>query len=169
MDESRTHRRGEARQFWSEAVRLWEESGLAVREFCRREGLEEHSLHAWRRRLPCESSPRKIPTRVPLRRAHASAVLASVARRRSPPAASPPLAASLTDFPSRRSPPSDQSCPTCSAGRLHPLERIMREIRRRTRVVGAFPDGRSALMLVVVRLRHIAGTRWGTRRYLDMQ
>lgn len=51
----------------------------------------------------------------------------------------------------------------------NPLERIMREIRRRTRVVGAFPDGRSALMLVAARLRHIAGTRWGTKRYLDMQ
>jgi len=49
------------------------------------------------------------------------------------------------------------------------LERIMREIRRRTRVVGAFPDGRSALMLVAARLRHIAGTKWGTRRYLDME
>jgi putative transposase len=49
------------------------------------------------------------------------------------------------------------------------LERIMREIRRRTRVVGAFPDGRSALMPVAARLRHIAGTRWGTRRYLDME
>lgn len=48
------------------------------------------------------------------------------------------------------------------------LERIMREIRRRTRVVGAFPDGRSALMLVAARLRHIAGTKWGRRRYLDM-
>ena len=40
------------------------------------------------------------------------------------------------------------------------LERIMREIRRRTRVVGNFPDGQSALMLVAARLRHIAGTRW---------
>jgi transposase-like protein len=50
----------------------------------------------------------------------------------------------------------------------NPMERIMREIRRRTRVVGAFPDGRSALMLVAARLRHIAGTRWGTRKYLDM-
>lgn len=48
------------------------------------------------------------------------------------------------------------------------LERIMREIRRRTRVVGAFPDGQSALMLVAARLRHIAGTKWGTRRYMDM-
>jgi transposase-like protein len=48
------------------------------------------------------------------------------------------------------------------------LERIMREIRRRTRVVGNFPDGQSAVMLVAARLRHIAGTKWGTRRYLDM-
>jgi putative transposase len=50
----------------------------------------------------------------------------------------------------------------------NPLERILREVRRRTRVVGSFPDGRSALMLVAARLRHVAGTRWGTRRYLDM-
>jgi len=49
------------------------------------------------------------------------------------------------------------------------LERIMREIRRRTRVVGNFPDGQSALMLVAARLRHIAGTRWGTRQYMDME
>lgn len=48
------------------------------------------------------------------------------------------------------------------------LERIMREIRRRTRVVGSFPDGRSALMLVAARLRHVSGTKWGTRRYMDM-
>lgn len=48
-------------------------------------------------------------------------------------------------------------------------ERIMREIRRRTRVVGSFPDGKSALMLVAARLRHIAGTKWGTRRYLSME
>jgi len=50
----------------------------------------------------------------------------------------------------------------------NPLERIMKEIRRRTRVVGAFPDGDSAMLLVAARLRHIAGTKWGTRRYLDM-
>jgi transposase-like protein len=49
------------------------------------------------------------------------------------------------------------------------LERIMREIRRRTRVVGNFPDGKSAVMLVAARLRHIAGTRWGQRVYLDME
>jgi putative transposase len=48
------------------------------------------------------------------------------------------------------------------------LERIMREIRRRTRVVGNFPDGNSAVMLVAARLRHLSGTKWGTRGYLDM-
>ncbi|NCX92534.1 MAG: IS256 family transposase [Rhodobacteraceae bacterium] len=50
----------------------------------------------------------------------------------------------------------------------NPLERLIREVRRRTRVVGNFPDGNSALMLVAARLRHIAGTKWGLRRYLDM-
>jgi transposase-like protein len=49
------------------------------------------------------------------------------------------------------------------------LERLMREIRRRTRVVGNFPDGQSAVMLVAARLRHVAGTRWGTRQYMDME
>ena len=51
----------------------------------------------------------------------------------------------------------------------NPLERIMREIRRRTRVVGAFPDGNSAINLAAARLRHIAGTRWSTKRYLNME
>jgi len=50
----------------------------------------------------------------------------------------------------------------------NPLERMNREIRRRTRVVGNFPDGRSALMLVCARLRHQSGTQWGQKRYLDM-
>ncbi len=48
------------------------------------------------------------------------------------------------------------------------LERIMKEIRRRTRVVGAFPGGHPALMLCAARLRHVAGTQWGSRRYLNM-
>ena len=48
------------------------------------------------------------------------------------------------------------------------LERIMLEIRRRTRVVGAFPDGNSALMLVCARLRHVASSSWSEKRYLTM-
>ena len=41
----------------------------------------------------------------------------------------------------------------------NPLERLLRKVRRRTRAVGAFPDGKSALMLVAARLRHVAGTK----------
>lgn len=51
----------------------------------------------------------------------------------------------------------------------NPMERIIREIRRRTRVVGAFSDGESALMLVAARLRHVASTKWGTRKYPNME
>ena len=50
----------------------------------------------------------------------------------------------------------------------NPLERIIREVRRRICVVGPFPDGHAALMLVAARLRHVSGSRWGTRRYLDV-
>ena len=49
------------------------------------------------------------------------------------------------------------------------IERLNREIRRRTRVVGCFPDGNSALMLVCARLRHVAGTQWGNKRYMNMR
>ena len=51
----------------------------------------------------------------------------------------------------------------------NPLERINREIRRRTRVVGAFPDGNAAVLLVAARLRYITGTRWGTKMYMNIQ
>lgn len=50
----------------------------------------------------------------------------------------------------------------------NPLERIMKEIRRRTRVVGAFPDGQSCLNLAAARLRHIAGSQWSARKYMNM-
>ena len=49
------------------------------------------------------------------------------------------------------------------------LERLNREIKRRTKVVGTFPDGESALMLVCARLRHVAGSNWGSKRYLNME
>ena len=49
------------------------------------------------------------------------------------------------------------------------IERLNREIRRRTRVVGTFPDGNSALMLVCARLRHVAGTQWGNKKYMNMK
>jgi transposase-like protein len=51
----------------------------------------------------------------------------------------------------------------------NPLERIMGEIRRRTRVVGAFPDGQSCLNLAAARLRYIAGSAWSTKRFMNMR
>ena len=49
------------------------------------------------------------------------------------------------------------------------MERLNREIRRRTKSVGTFPDGRSALMLVCARLRYIEQSEWGQKTYLNMQ
>ena len=49
------------------------------------------------------------------------------------------------------------------------IERLNREIRRRTRVVDTFPDGNSALMLICARLRHGAGTQWGNKKYMNMK
>ena|SRR6266436_4567733 len=48
-----------------------------------------------------------------------------------------------------------------------PLERILREVLRRTRAVRALPDGKPASKLAPARLRHVTGMKWGTRRYLD--
>jgi putative transposase len=47
-------------------------------------------------------------------------------------------------------------------------ERFMKEIRRRTKVVGAFPDGQSCLNLAAARLRHIASSKWSKRKYMNM-
>ena len=49
------------------------------------------------------------------------------------------------------------------------IELLNREPRRRTRVVGSFPDGNSALMLVCARLRHVSGTQWGSKKYMNMK
>ena len=49
------------------------------------------------------------------------------------------------------------------------IERLNQQIRRRTRVVGTFPDGNSALMLVCARLCHVAGTQWGNKKYMNMK
>ena len=49
------------------------------------------------------------------------------------------------------------------------IERLNREIRRRTRVVGAFPDGNSALMLVCARLRYLEDKAWGNKLYMSTE
>ena len=50
----------------------------------------------------------------------------------------------------------------------NPMDRLLKEARRRTKVVAAFPDGQSAMMLVAARLRHVSTTSWGLRKYMNM-
>ena len=49
------------------------------------------------------------------------------------------------------------------------IEWLNREFCRRNRVMGTFLDGNSALMLVCARLRHVAGTQWGNKEYMNMK
>ena len=49
------------------------------------------------------------------------------------------------------------------------MEHLNREIRCRMCVVGTFPDGNSALMLVCARLRHVTGTQWNGKKYMCMK
>ena len=49
------------------------------------------------------------------------------------------------------------------------IKQLNREIRRRTRVVGTFPDGNSAPMLLCARLCHVADTQWGNKKYMNMK
>lgn len=49
------------------------------------------------------------------------------------------------------------------------IERLNRDFRRRTRVVGTFPDGNSSLMLICARLHHVAGTQWGNKQYVNVK
>ena len=51
--------------------------------------------------------------------------------------------------------------------RNQPILDGFQEIRRRHRVVVTFPDGQSALILCTARLRHIAGSKWGQKGYLN--
>lgn len=60
MDESNKSKRKETREFWEEAIRLWNESGLSVRDFCAREGLTEHTFYARRRELLPENTTFEI-------------------------------------------------------------------------------------------------------------
>lgn len=48
------------------------------------------------------------------------------------------------------------------------IERLNWEIHRRARVVGSFLDGNSALIAGLCRLRHVAGTQWGSKKYMNI-
>ena len=49
------------------------------------------------------------------------------------------------------------------------IEGLNREICRRTRVVGSFPDGNSALMRVCAGLRHVGGSQWSNKKHMNMK
>ena len=55
---------------WRERMRRWERSGESVRAFCRREGLKESALFAWRRELARRRQERQAarPKQKPMRR-----------------------------------------------------------------------------------------------------
>jgi len=63
--ESSKSKRAETREFWEEAVRLWADSGLSVREFCTREGLSEHAFYLHRRRLRSKVAASEISRNLP--------------------------------------------------------------------------------------------------------
>ena len=65
VDESSKSKRVETREFWEEAIRLWADSGLSVREFCAREGLAEHTFYSWRRELLPENAAPEISQESP--------------------------------------------------------------------------------------------------------
>lgn len=48
------------------------------------------------------------------------------------------------------------------------IEWLNWEIRCRTRVVGTFPDGKSAFILVIARVKYVADNEWSSRYYLDV-
>jgi len=61
--------------------------------------------------------------------------------------------------------------PSAHWARIHTsntIERLNREIKRRTRAVGAFPDRTSALRLIAA-VSIKACARWGGKRYLNME
>jgi hypothetical protein len=64
MDESSKAKRGETREFWETAIRLWTENGLSVREFYSREGLAEHAFYSWRRCIAAGEPSARGKTRV---------------------------------------------------------------------------------------------------------
>ncbi len=56
--------RGEAEKKWRAHVEAWASSGLSVRAFALREGLNVGSLSAWRRRL--QSAGEEAPSFIPV-------------------------------------------------------------------------------------------------------
>jgi hypothetical protein len=55
----------EPQQFWQMAIDTWQASGLAVRHFCKQEGLSEPSFYSWRKKLATCDSPKDSKVKEP--------------------------------------------------------------------------------------------------------
>jgi hypothetical protein len=49
------------------------------------------------------------------------------------------------------------------------IQQTTRMILAKEKVMSTDPDGNSALMLVCAQLRHVAGTQWGNKKYMNMK
>ena len=100
MVESSKSKQTETREFWEEAVRLWADSGLSVREFCTREGLSEHAFYSHRRRLRSKVAASEISRNLPEANNDAAVPHGLLRRRRKQAAAGhlPEVAASFVEL-----------------------------------------------------------------------
>ena len=96
MDESNKSKREETREFWEEAIRLWNESGLSVRDFCAREGLAEHTFYSRRRELLAEKTTLEINQESPATRDSEAPTVVRRRRRQKQAAADDTLDATIT-------------------------------------------------------------------------
>jgi transposase-like protein len=152
MDESSKSRRVETREFWEEAIRLWAESGLSVREFCNREGLTEHTFYSWRRELlPENPAPEVIQD---LSAAEGEVPADGRRRRRRKPVANPAgTNTSAVEFlPVRvvgEEVPRAHATPAGAAARAAPIE-ILGVSPWRVRILAGFDPAALAAVLAVL-------------------
>jgi transposase-like protein len=96
VDESNKSKREETREFWEEAIRLWNESGLSVRDFCVREGLAEHTFYSRRRELLPENTTSEIDQESPAASGDEAPTVVQRRRRRKQVAADDAIDATIT-------------------------------------------------------------------------
>lgn len=96
MDESSKSKREETQEFWEEAIRLWNESGLSVRDFCSREGLAEHTFYSRRRELLPENTTAAIDQESPAASGDEAPTVVRRRRRRKQVTADDALDATIT-------------------------------------------------------------------------
>jgi transposase-like protein len=96
MDESSKSKREETREFWEEAIRLWADSGLSVRDFCVREGLAEHTFYSRRRELLPENTTSEIDRESPAASGDEASTVVRRRRRRKQVATDDALDATIT-------------------------------------------------------------------------